>query len=122
MGVFLGCDKTIVNGIRVGVLEDDFTNSSCPVKEVIVSTTVRMKEAAFPMMDSKNVKIEEDMCGFLTEDIEKSESLEHSVDGSGADHMRASKQVNKMRTRMTLSRLWIASLQRRNLACARGLL
>ena len=50
-------------------------NSSCPVKDVLVSTTVRMKDAAFPMMDS-NLEIEEDMCGFLPEDIEKSESLE----------------------------------------------
>ena len=45
MGVFLGYDKTIVNGIRVGVSEGNFRKCSQPAEEVIVSTTVRLKES-----------------------------------------------------------------------------
>ena len=69
--------------IAVGVLEDNFRSSSQPVKEVIVSTTVRIEETAFPMMDS-NVRTEE-MHGFFTEKIGKLESLE---DRGGAEKIR----------------------------------
>ena len=49
MGVFIGYGRTIVNGIPVGVLEHNFCNRSYPVKEVIVSTTARMKDTTFPI-------------------------------------------------------------------------
>ena len=75
MGVFLGYDTTIVNGIRVGVLEDCLRKRNHPVKDVIVSTTARMKYTTFPTMDS-HIRIEEDMCRLFTEEIEKSDSLE----------------------------------------------
>ena len=75
MGVFLGFDKTVVNGIRIGVLKDNFRSSRHPVKEIIVSTTVRMIETAFSMMDS-NVRIGKDLCGLLTEEIDQAESME----------------------------------------------
>ena len=42
MGGFLGYDSTVVNGIRVGVLEDNFRNSFQPVQLIIVRSTVRM--------------------------------------------------------------------------------
>ena len=69
MGVFHRYERKVVNGIRAGVLEENFRKSIQPVKDAIASTTVRMKRRTFPMMDS-NVRTEEDMRGFLTEEIE----------------------------------------------------
>ena len=118
MGVLLGYDGTNVDRIRVGVLDDNFRNIRHPVKENIVSTTARKKETAIPMMDS-SVRIEEDMCGFLTKKpIEQNKG--NSVVKGGDETMRASRQINRMRTRMKLSRLWIASLQKRIMTRVRG--
>ena len=55
MGVLLGYDRTIVNGFRVGLLED-----------------ISAKRRHFRCWNS-NVRIEEDTCGFLTKEIERSE-------------------------------------------------
>ena len=75
MGGFLGFDETLVSEIRIGVLENYIRSNRHPVKGIIVSTTVRMIETAFPMMDS-NFRIERDLCGFLTEEIDRAESVE----------------------------------------------
>ena len=51
-----------------GAFEKNFRNSA-----QIVNSTVRMKETAFPMMDSY-VKIEDDLCGFPGEDTARAEN------------------------------------------------
>ena len=52
ISVFVSYDRTVANGIRVSVLCDDFGNSEKACEEILVRSTVRMKETAFPMMDS----------------------------------------------------------------------
>ena len=73
VSLLASCDKAIVNGLRVSVLDDNSPNSEQPVKEGIASSTERMKEMEFQMMHS-NVKIEEDTRDFLTEEIAEPES------------------------------------------------
>ena len=72
MGVCVGDGRTIVNGTRIGVPQDNFCSSGQPVQEIVVSTTVRRKETTVPMTDT-NVKILEQMRGLLTEAMEKSQ-------------------------------------------------
>ena len=79
LGIFVGFDKVVVDGIRVAMLKENFRELEDPIDGVVVSTTVKTMDQEFPLQEAKPADGEE-LKAFETESRDKEDDKEAAPD------------------------------------------
>ena len=96
VGIFVGFDDTVSDGVRVGVLHPDYATRQEPVDTVLVATTVRLKETEMPLFEKQSKVDKEELLLFMSDLSGKENTVVEATEEEKMCPPKAKLTVEKM--------------------------